>query len=808
VLLTGATGFLGTSLLRSLIDAGLHVTCLVRTTDDSPSARIETSLRKYGLWRDGDERRATAVGGDVTLPHLGLEPAFYDRLAVDLHAVYHAAADVNWVSGYDALRSANVDGTVMLLRFACAGTPKRFHFVSSLSVCYAADLPGSIDERSDMLAHVDRLLLGYAQTKCVAESLVRHAADRGLHAQIYRPALLAGHSISGASNLDDLVARLLKGCIQMGAAPDLDWIFDALPVDTAADAIVRLSRSARAGLDTFHLRHPKPRHWRECVLWANLFGYRVRLEPYAVWLERLLREARTSEHALTRLRGFFTRRISGLTVPEHFEERHHNPVGCTTTRTRERALGLRYPPLDAERLDSFFQDYIRRGFLEPPEAAGRGHVSPGASHASHPAPKAAARTGLVELFEPMLQAHFADEQLRVTRADVVARGSDHSIISELTSWRQRQRAGLFHYSLHLATSGGTRRLDAIAKLKPSDENVLEVAETTAAICDARIERELAAVRDRIGIRGGHVREIEIYRAATDSRFARHLPGCYGTWRHDAENRWGLLLEKLDDMALMDAVDAIDAWSDGHVATAVDGLAALHACWLGRERELGSHAWMGHSLTSASVGDMSPFWAALADHAAPAFRGWAGPRFVRTHARLAASPREWWPGLETVPRTLIHNDFNPRNIGIRRVPDGTRLVAYDWELATIGAPQRDLAELLCFVLPPDVDRRTLNGWIDRHRASLERESGSRLPRTAWTDGFRSALNDVLVSRLAFYALIHRVRPQTFLPRVVATWTRIHALIEAGAPAGRISRLSTPLRPPRASVEGRGQHGSLP
>ena len=59
-------------------------------------------------------------------------------------------------------------------------------------------------------------------------------------AQIFRPALLAGHSASGASNVDDLTAALLKGCIQMGAAPDLDWVFDAVPVDTAADAIVRL----------------------------------------------------------------------------------------------------------------------------------------------------------------------------------------------------------------------------------------------------------------------------------------------------------------------------------------------------------------------------------------------------------------------------------------------------------------------------------------------------------------------------------------------------------------------------------------
>ena len=44
-----------------------------------------------------------------------------------------------------------------------------------------------------MLSHVERLPLGYAQSKCVAEALVRAAAARGLAARIFRPALLAGH---------------------------------------------------------------------------------------------------------------------------------------------------------------------------------------------------------------------------------------------------------------------------------------------------------------------------------------------------------------------------------------------------------------------------------------------------------------------------------------------------------------------------------------------------------------------------------------------------------------------------------------
>ena len=113
-------------------------------------------------------------------------------------------------------------------------------------------------------------------------------------------------------------------------------------------------------------------------------------------------------------------------------------------------------------------------------------------------------------------------------------------------------------------------------------------------------------------------------------------------------------------------------------------------------------------------------------------------------------------------------------GLRRTAEGPHLVAYDWELAAVGAPQRDLAELLCFVLPAQVDAATLAAFVDLHRSNLERESGIRLAADVWRAGFVSGLADFLVTRLSFYALIDRVKPQPFLPRVVRTWQRLHEL----------------------------------
>ena len=95
----------------------------------------------------------------------------------------------------------------------------------------------------------------------------------------------------------------------MGAAPDLDWAMDCVPVDHVADAMVQLARNGVPG-GVYHLVNPKLRYWRECVLWMCLRGYPLELMPYRDWTMRL-RKTATSSNPLYPLQSFFLR-----TIPE------------------------------------------------------------------------------------------------------------------------------------------------------------------------------------------------------------------------------------------------------------------------------------------------------------------------------------------------------------------------------------------------------------------------------------------------------------------------------------------------------------
>jgi thioester reductase-like protein len=765
ILVTGATGFVGGQLAADLIErSAASLVCLVRDGSMSGRRRLFDRLASLGVTRGLFAARVETVEGDLSQTRLGLTEAAFAAAGDRVEAILHAGASVNWVYPYASLRGANVLGTRELLRLACRRSVP-FHFVSSLSVCYASCGPGRADERFEPLEHLHGIHLGYAQSKAVAEALVREAGRRGLPAHIYRPSLVTGNSRTGAFNADDLLSLMIKGCIHMGAAPDLDWALDCIPVDIVSRDILALS-ACRERSSIFHLTHARPRHWRECLLWMNLYGYPIRLTPYRDWLRQL--EIATdpccpgsSTHPLRALKSFFLDRpLHSLTLPELYEEsRRTRAVAPRTSRELSRHTSSK-PALDAALLERYFDAFVSSRHLSPPER----RPSTGAVPEPH---------ALDEAFFTRALATRSDTV--VERAELISSGSEHSIVSELTAWQSRRTANLLHYRLQFRDGGRSRTRDVMVKIKPRDRVVLEVGRALAALCDRRLGDAYDRWGHRTGVLGSHLRERAIYEM-TDDRLRRHVPELLGL---DVDERTGecvLVIERITNAILMDSVQRSPEWSRAHLDVAIRGLATLHAARWQRVEGLFDMPWIGFVQSSRSATEAIGLWTALAAHAAPLFSSWAPGDLVSIQTRLIESMDRWWNVLDQSPRTLIHHDFNPRNICLRmqrsRSSLQPTLCAYDWELATIGAAQRDLAELLCFVLPPAAGDEEIDFWIDRHRLLLMRETSAAIDPVEWRRGFGAAMYDLLVQRLGIYALVHRVKPQAYLPRVVRTWRRLY------------------------------------
>ena len=763
VLLTGATGLLGAYLLRTLIDeTDAQIWCLVRTAPGEGLARVRTNLSRYGLWRDGMAHRIEIVRGDLAERNLGLTLGEYFSVASSTDAVIHAGADVDWVQPYAALRHVNVLGTLEVLRLASTARPKPVQFISSLSVCYVPDGPSLIDETTDCLPFIARLPLGYAQTKCVAEALCRQASERGLPVRVIRPGLIAGDSESGASNADDLIGRLVRGCIEMQAAPDLDWPLDAVPADEIARAIVRSPWPEAAAFERVHLSDPRPRTWQESVLWINLLGYACRLMPFAAWRSQLARDGRGASHPLSPLRTFFAATGAGDSPAELYQSTRHS-AAAPGPNTSSDGCRSALRGMDATMLARHVDGYVSQGVLRPSR-----YVRP-------VAPRQQPISEDHGEIEARLSRYFG---ARVFVRSIEALPSDASlgIISDLTSWRRGRQTGVFRHRLTVECDGRPMTLAVVIKAKAHDEDAIDAARALAAVCDEALEHQVRRFEDLIGLAGAGDREVAIYERADDC-LRRSMPVCYGTWRQTADRGSILLLEDISASARTDQIRPSD-WTSNDVDTALKGLASIHAAGM----DMARRPWSGLMRAPADVRRMAPLWRALAGHATSCFEAVGGHALTRRLSNLVDALDDWTPALDGPGLTLIHHDFNPRNAALRTT-DGERvLCAYDWELATIGLPQRDLAEFLCFVLPADADDDRIIDLVERYRCLLTRATERQWRTDEWREGFRAALSLMLIDRLAFYAMIHRVKPQSFLPQVVRTWQRLDAVVTS-APFAR-------------------------
>lgn len=169
LLVTGATGLVGSHVCQRARELGIRTRALVRENSDKGQLAQWGVDFVYGDLNDYDSHRKAAEG--VT-------------------ALVHCAAKVGDWGPVDEYRRVNVHGTESLLRAVESnGCLKRVVHISSLGVYPARDHHGTDETEPLSLAGID----GYTLTKAESEMAVReHIEKHRLPAIILRPGFIYG----------------------------------------------------------------------------------------------------------------------------------------------------------------------------------------------------------------------------------------------------------------------------------------------------------------------------------------------------------------------------------------------------------------------------------------------------------------------------------------------------------------------------------------------------------------------------------------------------------------------------------------
>ncbi len=260
ILITGATGFLGTQVVRRILDqTGQPVIVLIRSNNLTAA-----KLRLERVWWDWPELikaiggRIRIVNGDITKPQLGLSDIEYRELTETVSHIIHLAADIRINEPLDTLRQTNVKSVQNLLKLA--GTIQRLRGLlrfSHVSTAYVAGRRRGVVSETDLTGK-HGFANPYELTKFEAESIIQQAKN-DLPISVFRPGMVVGDSQSGAIKTFNTVyfpLRLyLTGKIKyFPVNPNMK--INLVPCDYVAEAIVRLTFDPKATGLNFHLTLP------------------------------------------------------------------------------------------------------------------------------------------------------------------------------------------------------------------------------------------------------------------------------------------------------------------------------------------------------------------------------------------------------------------------------------------------------------------------------------------------------------------------------------------------------------------------
>ena len=340
-----------------------------------------------------------------------------------------------------------------------------------------------------------------------------------------------------------------------------------------------------------------------------------------------------------------------------------------------------------------------------------------------------------------------------------------SIITELTAHRVQKALGHFRFQLRCKNTETSKRenIDLVAKIKPMDSEVLLMILNLASLCDPRLAQNVRRHSQRLGFKDCHLRELAVY-SMQDPRLTQHMPHCYGVAMAPEREMYIILMESLADLKLFNVPDQPKLWQKPELEAVVKGLGSVHSAFWKQEETLKQQPWIGTPPDLSLMTDLRELWELLGVHAAQEFPEWFTTDDLHRHTILVEQCAGWWSELEKHPRTLVHNDCNPRNAGLRETAQGLKLCLYDWELATIHLPQHDLAEFLLFTGIDHENENALLPWIEMHRIELSRATGDTIDPLVWRQGFALSVLDLAISRVPMYIMAHTARHYPFMEHV--------------------------------------------
>ncbi|HSH20339.1 MAG TPA: phosphotransferase, partial [Draconibacterium sp.] len=309
--------------------------------------------------------------------------------------------------------------------------------------------------------------------------------------------------------------------------------------------------------------------------------------------------------------------------------------------------------------------------------------------------------------------------------------------------------------MYIDTGNGDSR-KVLIKSKPLDYEVIEGLHFMASNISSGLADNLVLYKEHFEYKNSHLKEIEVYNFLHKMNYP-FMPDFLGDIRDSEREIYLFMLEYLDEngMEIFNSENEVEKWTDELITDAISSIHLVHKAYLnGCDRD--QLMSVRHFDPTLSLS----FYRQSNQINQKDYQEWELDHIFQETGNMI----ELWSKHSPVKiskKTLLHNDFNSRNVAVRK---NGKICIYDWELASINIPQRDIFEFLAFTLDENFEPERLFKLLEKHFELTREINGSSYDWKSYIDDFIVSGYEFLITRVTFYLAGNTLLNYPFIKRV--------------------------------------------
>jgi hydroxymethylglutaryl-CoA reductase (NADPH) len=331
---------------------------------------------------------------------------------------------------------------------------------------------------------------------------------------------------------------------------------------------------------------------------------------------------------------------------------------------------------------------------------------------------------------------------------------ENGILTDLTKKITKKAIGFIQADIHTADG---KEYPLLLKSKALGKEVLDGLHFMASNVSVDLADILSKHYHVLEYKDNHTKEIDVYEALQQIGYP-FMPVLYGIKKDKDREVYMIIMERLasNKMLLINSESTPEKWSTSIIKKTIDSIHMVHTNFQYETNKIESIAVFdiekALELYTAFVAlNRKDYDYLNADHRFDELTD-----FINNWSKNGYQPKS--------KMTLIHNDFNPRNIAIKTNGDPC---IYDWELATYGIPHRDIFELLAFTLVSNFKSSDLVALLKHHFALVQSLNNEDYSWSDYLYDFKLGGQAFLISRVNFYLTGSILMNYPFIERVFTT-----------------------------------------